>query len=418
MKQRRHLIKYEFMGIVMLGLSLVLGTRDTMAVSSVAISVPATLDLEITPSNDGSSDVKTSNLTISTKNTAGFRVILNSDSTALTNSHHSEQINSITTNTKFGDLPMNTWGVYLGATNPNSSSDFMPIKTTPTEVIRNELADASGTYKLAIGVKADTSLPAGMYQNKLVISVVADASVISLDTATYMQDITPEICANSKVWASNADSTTLIDKRDNKTYKVARLKDGNCWMQENLELELSTNRALTPSDSDVSKNWIPEISTRTAPGDPNVNHMSSWSLGNGQRWYYQWNAATAGSGKNISNGAATDSICPKGWKLPLGGNNNNSINGSFYYLLDKYNATSPSSMNIALAAPLLFVREGYAALNGVNNNITDFAAYWSRTSVSSTNAYAFYFQGNLYPSYDFARSYGFSVRCMVLASGS
>ena len=66
----------------------------------------------------------------------------------------------------------------------------------------------------------------------------------------YMQHMTPEICAS----ANEGDTKQLIDQRDGKQYWVAKLADGNCWMTQNLDLDLN-GRILTPADSDVSGNW-------------------------------------------------------------------------------------------------------------------------------------------------------------------
>lgn len=48
-----------------------------------------------------------------------------------------------------------------------------------------------------------------------------------------MQDMTSEICNNVTV-PSEQSTATLVDTRDNNTYTVAKLKDGKCWMTQNL----------------------------------------------------------------------------------------------------------------------------------------------------------------------------------------
>ena len=109
--------------------------------------------------------------------------------------------------------------------------------------------------------KIATNLEAGLYSNEVLISVVANpVEVMGLQDLYYMQDMTPEICAAT---TSLEVTKELVDIRDNKTYKVAKLKDGNCWMQENLALNLSTNMTLTSADSDVTRNWTPTENTRT-----------------------------------------------------------------------------------------------------------------------------------------------------------
>lgn len=68
---------------------------------------------------------------------------------------------------------------------------------------------------------------------------------------TYMQEMTPESCAASQ----EGDTKRLIDSRDNKYYWVAKLADGNCWMTQNLDLDLNTVGTLTPGSSNVSADW-------------------------------------------------------------------------------------------------------------------------------------------------------------------
>ena len=181
----------------------------------------------------------------------------------------------------------------------------------------------------------------------------------------------------------------MLGTRSN-TGSVTKLADGNCWMTQNLDLDLSTSKALTPDDSDVSSSWTPTRSTTTSifsntnntkqyswdPGywvksDPDgysnycgsssgitsfndadctsagwtdVSSMTPMDDGttnaaiSGNTYnahylvgnFYQWNAATAGTGGTITSTNATDSICPKGWQLPT---SNNSNSGSFQALM-------------------------------------------------------------------------------------
>ena len=295
-----------------------------------------------------------------------------------------------------------------------------------------------------------------------------DRPATSWDDLEIMQHMTPEICAS----ASEGDTKQLIDWRDGKTYWVAKLKDGNCWMTQNLELDLSTNTPLTSELSDVTSNWTPTNSTYTSAQDgaDNSTLVQSWNLGKyvwktpdstsfcgGPRvydfsnsncqpyWqdvsalasmteyrtdgvtydasnqtydahylagnYYSWNAATANS-TGGSSGTATQSICPKGFELPP-----YSGNGSYSTLTSAYNISSNTVGGTAVrSAPLFFVRSGrvyprdndllYAGLYGY---------YWVSVADSSSNASCLLFQStgvNLGNNY--ARSYGFPVRCVVV----
>ena len=203
-----------------------------------------------------------------------------------------------------------------------------------------------------------------------------------------MQDMSSQICGNSNA----NDAKQLVDRRDGKLYWVTKLADNNCWMTQNLDLDLSKSKALTSADSDVTTSWTPANDTQT--GDKpsfttTANIVQSWDPAQGgmptyctdgkcnttttttsnehyaQGNYYSYAAATAGTAPSAS-GTAGGSICPKGWKLPLAESSNNTVSGSFYYLLDKYGLTSTNpgtevngatySMNLS---PLFFVYGGY-----------------------------------------------------------
>ena len=81
-----------------------------------------------------------------------------------------------------------------------------------------------------------------------------------------MQEMTPEVCEKTEV----GTVARLTDARDQKQYWVAKLADGNCWMTQNLDLDLGVKdgdtdtTVLTPADSDVSNNWTPLRSTEPA----------------------------------------------------------------------------------------------------------------------------------------------------------
>ena len=95
-----------------------------------------------------------------------------------------------------------------------------------------------------------------------------------------MQEMTSSICENSPQLATKQ----LRDIRDGKYYWVTKLADGNCWMTQNLDLDLSTKVALTPNDSDVTTNWTPGFDTATEATAETTSTVSqtgtrSWSLG-------------------------------------------------------------------------------------------------------------------------------------------
>ena len=141
--------------------------------------------------------------------------------------------------------------------------------------------------------------------------------------------------------------------------------------------------------------------------------------------YYNWTAAIA---SNNSNGFSTqynnaaNSICPKGWRLPIATNSDQSIY-EFGDMLFKQGITTQTVGNpVSYAAngfnnirksPLWFVRAGYL----YNVNITNSASRgysWSSTIASSGNAYYLGFDYSVaYPSHSSSRYSGRSVRCLA-----
>ena len=75
----------------------------------------------------------------------------------------------------------------------------------------------------------------------------------------------------------------------------------------------------TSSDCGYPKNDLSQCTEQftpyTTPTTVNGDELAHYIVGN----HYQWNAATAGTGGSITEGQATSSICPKGWRLPTSG---------------------------------------------------------------------------------------------------
>ena len=191
---------------------------------------------------------------------------------------------------------------------------------------------------------------------------------------SYMQDFTASQC-NSM---SRGDQIQLADSRDGKTYWVGKLPDGNCWMTQNLDLDLSTGTTLTPDNTNITSSWTPRTSTTITitgfydpdsgksynPGDKYYEGTGSehYHVGN----YYQWSAATAGY---TGTSQSTQSICPKGWTLPS--------ESQFQQLIDS-GLSGSNFMN----APYYLLRGGQL-YNGSLNGAGSIGYYWSSTPVGS-----------------------------------
>lgn len=245
---------------------------------------------------------------------------------------------------------------------------------------------------------------------------------------TTMQEMTSEICGNTttpyaffnnnennpiastitRVFSEDRNlvpEVELRDIRDNKIYVVRKLADGRCWMVQNLDLELTTDLILTPENSDVTRSWRPNCTV-----DPNTNYPF-WGSYNavddgvesiaynqscyynpGEVYYigdnnspqqasntgprtahagnyynfYAISAGTASGGiSNLPNNTnITDSICPKGWRLPMSGNNaNHNKGGEIRKLTNLYRISSgedPAADAVSLLkVPFSIVQAGY-----------------------------------------------------------
>ena len=153
-----------------------------------------------------------------------------------------------------------------------------------------------------------------------------------------------------------------------------------------------------------------------------------YSYGN----YYTWAAAIANTNEyNTKNESATStSICPAGWRLPVGGQTTVNTTGDFYVLTRTLAGMEPNELNsgysyysgsdgitassVLRAYPNNFVYSGYF------NNSSAYGRgyvgnYWSSTANDGSLAYNLYLNSdyvspgtNLWDKYN-----GLAVRCVL-----
>ncbi len=253
--------------------------------------------------------------------------------------------------------------------------------------------------------------------------------------------------------------TALVDTRQTNingtnttvSYRVRKLADGNCWMTENLNLNLQNNTTFTNVDTNVdgtvgiskatgSGTWAnsTDLLSRSTNG-ARENTYSDESVRTGENQmigtYYNWYAATLGSvsnpGSSIGVNAPSD-ICPKGWQLPRYSNFYNdgtaAPDKSWQHLIvDTYHIIknqgdqstvaegNTGANNTLHAFPFSLPYSGgvyYSSdtvyLQGTNGY------FWSAAASSSTNARYLHFNGSyVWPELSNYRSFGFSVRCVA-----
>ncbi len=213
----------------------------------------------------------------------------------------------------------------------------------------------------------------------------------------------------------------MYDIRDNKPYTVRKLADGNCWMTDNLALELTAGTPVEGSlnTSATAYTFTPTSCSTNGACAMNGNTLTPAPNGN---YYYSWYAATAGTG--TSSQTSTDSsasICPTGWRLPA--NYTISSSRSYSSLTDAYGTTTNGDNNtntntsIFESVPLSFVRNGnYYSGSSYYYDVYGFY-YYSTASFNTTGSYYFgYGASRTYPQdYDISgKSPGQNIRCVAL----
>ena len=449
-------------------------TANLNVESAVAITLPDTVAIDVTPTPDGTFSSSNVNLSVSTNNNSGYALYF--ATTGDDNHMHSqnqattETIAPVSGSVTQATFANNTWGYNLRAASEgdaNASTQYQAVPTSGDTALKTTSAPSNDSYNLTFGAKVNTSIPSGTYTNTVAVSVVANPPLVAdMTSLSTMQEMTPEVCEATEV----GTVARLTDARDQKQYWVTKLADGNCWMTQNLDLDLSTSKALTPDDSDVSSNWTPTRSTTTSifsnttnteqyswdPGywvksDPdgysnycgsssgitsfndadctsagwtNVSSMTPMDDGttntviSGNTYnahylvgnFYQWNAATAGTGGTITSQEATDSICPKGWRLPT-----SKSSGEYQALMAAYNITSNTDSTTRITQSPLYFHPSGNVYSGSLWGAGIVGIYWSSTAHSSTSYayYLFFNSGGVNPSYYDYRYHGFSVRCLA-----
>ena len=116
------------------------------------------------------------NLKVKTTNKTGYTATLSAktDETALLNTNPAitTKISSISSVSSLSNLPANTWGYSF-----NADTNFNPIPalSTPANLIHTtEKSTSEENHTIKLGMKLNSSLKPGNYENKLIISVVSN----------------------------------------------------------------------------------------------------------------------------------------------------------------------------------------------------------------------------------------------------
>lgn len=177
-------------------------------------------------------------------------------------------IPSVSTATSWKQLSegSSAWGMrWTIGKDDDGTKSFEPIPTVgkqatlAKDVTVNGRGASTADYTLGFGVVVDGDIAAGDYTDTLTVAVVAKPRDVTIFDIKNMQDMTPDICRATTTPSASATSadvdgshigdtnfvpeTTLIDTRGggidgSGEYLVRKLADGNCWMSQNLELDI------------------------------------------------------------------------------------------------------------------------------------------------------------------------------------
>ena len=246
-------------------------------------------------------------------------------------------------------------------------------------------------------------------------------SSVTISDLTYLQEF-KDLSANDRVSiaSSMVENTTydLIDNRDNKTYPVAKLKDGNIWMVENLDLGrtiITVNLTYTNTNlrntiyTSTFNSWKKTSGTTSydsgefisLDGTDTISGTSYGTLYN----YYAISAGTISGNDNSSN--ATYDLCPAGWRLPTSGSS-----GEFQALYDNYNSVALMRAPIANGGAAV----AFAGLipGGAPTSQEQNGFYWSSSATASGQTMGIMIiNTSVYPNNQMPRYFGLSARCLV-----
>ena len=433
-------------------------------------------------------DSNSINVSVATNAAYGYTLSANvgddiHNNSNLTHSNNTDIFSSIATDANLSSLDdsedSNIWG-YSYKNNTVVSpvwSNYNGLSSSSNAILldNSNAADSTGGIDFKIAAKAGNTQPSGTYTgtiNFIAVTKVAPMSLLDSFIASgaeqlngyyKMQDMTHDICEAVDIEESELQ---LIDVRDNKVYWVAKLKDGNCWMTQNLDFSIQEDKQrnimpLTSETTDLVDNslagaysngyryhndtiiWTPKNTAKTIyftdMGNPTIvagwqsSYTEPYSAKEISNSYddqrslgvlYNWPAAIASNDSssltdntyyNISNNPQ-NSICPKNWRLPVVSAYNSY--GDFNKLNNIYNEGLTNSDANLLIAPLYFVKAGSIVkenFSGMNAQ----GVYISSTVMSNKATYGMDLSSTLVRPYEYynndfgGKSGGFSVRCLA-----
>ena len=327
---------------------------------------------------------------------------------------------------------------------------------TGVKLLSSDSFAGSGSVKFKIGARASSTQAAGTYTGTVNFYAVTNPKPMGFDEAYAvagkeklngyyrMQDASSTICTA----VDEGQVGQVVDIRDNTIYHIGKLADGKCWMLDNLSLDLTdpttaaninatntnatteavvnllnggssttgwSNTAVADVDTDFNSYTAPRINNAskdalvTSYGPASSNGYAKVGV------YYNFCAASAStycypnnSGVDVPGTIidASQDICPKGWRMPTGGNT-----GEYYTLSQKYDstATNNNSLQYNLSTPL----SGFYSDSTVS--LQNYSGGWWSSTYGGYNEDMYFLLANpgFVESERDYRYFGSSMRCLI-----
>ena len=158
---------------------------------------------------------------------------------------------------------------YTKVAHKDSATDMTPttggVKLTTTYAAYISKTQAADTYSGQVIYTLVHPSSAGAPGS---ISCNPNGTTIGTNPSTdvvCMQDITSTNKSTILASMTEEQQYTLTDKRDGKTYTVSKLKDGNVWMTQNLDLDLDSTKTYTNKDTDLGWNGMSYSTANLTP---------------------------------------------------------------------------------------------------------------------------------------------------------
>ena len=409
--------------------------------SSLTLTIPtSSIVLNLDPSSK-TFDSEDLTVSVGTNNKTGYTLTLSTpnNNTDLNRDSSSDSIVAKIETLASGTYTESTftpdkWGYSINSNTAIPStitSGYIPFVSGNT-LMESSTAVNKDETELTFAAKIDYLQPAGSYATQLNFNLVANPLI------KYMQTFTASDCSAMAI----DEIIELPDQRDNEVYKVVKLADGNCWMLDNMRLDLtdsnvqatlspqntnSTTQALdclinggcsSPYATSAVSGTFTDVYTETTKPYIETSYKNTTTTVHGAGSdlvgiYYNYCAASAGSYCYVYSYAPDlpdtyrDSpydICPFGWQIPT--MKNGVADTDLQYLYNQYNSSSVFQQKLSL---------GYFGYYPGGPSINTFI--WSSTkSVYSTQEMApLDIRGISYTNFSNAwyRSKGTTIRCFL-----